>query len=238
MNKLFFRIIPILVLVLFSCQRKDDTTPAGKDKSDVVFYATYEDLDPETRTILQSDGSVLWDAREEISIMLGDKSARFVSTNTEPAATVEFHGSLEGFEYASDDLFWGVYPYSSSNKCEGETLYVDIPSRQQAKDGTFDRNYFISVARRRDFNLYFANVCGGIRFVVNTPGIDRITIHSRGGESVTGTVSVVIEKGRPERPSPPGSPTMPSSFPGPIPRASISLSTPEARRRPPGSTRA
>ena len=172
MNKRYFFIFTTLITLLAACQRKDDTTsnPTGKDQSDVVFYATYEDLDPETRTILQSDGSVLWDAHEEISIMQGGKSARFVSTNTEPAATVEFHGSLEGFEYTSSDLFWGVYPYSASNRCDGETLYVDIPSRQMAKNGTFDRNYFVSVARRSDFNLFFANVCGGIRFVVNTPG--------------------------------------------------------------------
>ena len=143
MNKRYIFIISAFLTLLTACQRKDDTTsanPAGKDLSDVVFYATYEDVDPDTRTILQSDGSIQWDAHEEISIMLGDKSARFVSTNSEPAATVEFHGSLEGFEYASDDLFWGVYPYSASNKCEGETLYVDIPSRQQAKDIIFKSN--------------------------------------------------------------------------------------------------
>ena len=193
MKKHLIYLIPFFVAVLFACERKDDSTSAGKDLSDVVFYATYEDVDPDTRTILQSDGSIQWDAHEEISIMLGDKSARFVSSNSEPAAKVEFHGSLEGFQYSSGDSFWAVYPYSQFNQCNGTTVSVNVPTLQTAKDGTFERDYFVSVARRADFNLYFANVCGGIRFVVNTPGIDKVTIHARGGESPTGTVTIAIE---------------------------------------------
>ena len=200
MNKRYIYLIPALFTILFACERKDDATtvdPAGKDLSDVVFYATYEDVDPDTRTILQSDGSILWDAHEEISILMGDQSARFVSSNTEPAATVEFHGSLNGFQYTSSDYFWAVYPYSQFNKCEGNNVSVYVPGIQTAKDGTFERDYFVSVARRQDFNLYFYNVCGGIKFVVNTPGIDKITIHARGGEAPTGRVTVAIEKNVP-----------------------------------------
>ena len=200
MNKRYIYLIPALLSILFACERKDDATStdlSGKDKSDVVFYATYENADPDTRTILQSDGSILWDAHEEISILLGDKSSRFVSSNTEPAATVEFHGSLNGFQYTSSDYFWAVYPYSQFNKCEGDNVSVYVPTLQTAKDGTFEREYFVSVARRQDFNLYFYNVCGGIKFVVNTPGIDKVTIHARGGEAPTGRVTVGFEKNVP-----------------------------------------
>lgn len=153
---------------------------------DVIFLASW---DPETRTVLQEDGSVWWSPGDEISLFVDGINNRYqlTSTNTDASASANFIGQIGGTTDASKYI--AVYPHSSYNSFDGTTLKAYIPSRQVAVEGSFDKNSFVSVAISEDESLYFNNICSGIKFSVNTSGIDRIRIETNDYIGISGRIS-------------------------------------------------
>ncbi|MBR3075090.1 MAG: Ig domain-containing protein, partial [Bacteroidales bacterium] len=148
---------------------------------------------PQTRTVRRPDGSVWWNTSEAIRVFFGDTSSKFTSTNTEPAATTTFTGSVGGYRFSGNESLWAVYPYSETDAFDGQTLKITIPNRQNAVAGTFDKNSFPSVAKSRNFELSFKNVCGGVKFCVSSDGIKKVTFNGNHFEPLAGTVNVVID---------------------------------------------
>ena len=194
MKKLALAGSALLVVAALSCTRElDIVTPVNQE---YVFEAVWAD-GAGTRTALQEDGtSVWWTTGEEINVFYGCiASGKFVSTNTEPAALTSFSGSLpvvtgtvESGHSASS--FWGVYPYDAATTCDGESVTLNVPSKQSARDGSFADKFFPAVAVSRDFALAFYNVCGGASFCVANTGINAVTFHAVGGENLVGKVKV------------------------------------------------
>ena len=89
--------------------------------------------------------------------------ARFESTNTEQTAVTDFHGTLTG-NASGSDYYWGVYPYSGDNACDGSSVTLRVLESQQAVEGTFANGMFPAVACSRNRDLAFYNVCGGVRY--------------------------------------------------------------------------
>ena len=186
----------LLATLAVACQSKDNSViPASNDgKVELTFKACYADAD-ETRTALQEDGSIKWNPYETINLFYGNAySAPFVSTNDEPDREVEFHGSLSDFHYNNTDSFWAVYPYDENNTCDGSSVTVTLPSTQTAVAGSFDDELFISVAKSNGLNLYFYNLCGGVRFTVQGEGIRSVRIAGANGETLAGKVKVTMDK--------------------------------------------
>ena len=185
-------IIPVL---LIGCAKvKEAEVPQEQEGlHEVVFHAGW---DTETRTVLQEDGSVWWSPGDEISLFIkgdngynedafGHYGYKLTATNTEPAPKADFVGQIG--EVPSDASYFAIYPYQSNLAYweDGDFVFI-VPSSQEACEGTFNKNLVISAAISNNQNLYFRNLCGGIKFSVANEGIDRITIEASQGNPALG----------------------------------------------------
>ncbi len=154
---------------------------------------------PGTRSVRQADGSVLWQAAEEVSVFYGSGSSggsKLTSNNTEPAGSVKLTGSVQMVGSGKD--YWAVYPYSSDNSCDGSSITTVIPPVQTAVAGNFPGNAFPAMAKSKTLGLAFWNLCGGIRFSVSRGDIKSVTFSGNMGEPLAGKVAFVFgEDGRP-----------------------------------------
>ena len=180
-------IVFLLPLVLIGCAKEVEIIQVQSGNlHEVVFHAGWI---PETKTVLQEDMSVWWSPGDEISLFSGPSTNggyKLTSTNDEPAASVDFVGQIG--DNPNTPKYVAVYPYNTSNYYDGTTLKVTIPYDQVATEGTFDKNAFISVAVSEDDNLFFNNICSGIKFSVSTPGVERIFIHTNDNVGISGNV--------------------------------------------------
>ena len=175
-NRAFGLIIPI---VLIGCAKEVDSAeqqPLEQEQEnlhEVVFHAGWA---PETKTVLQEDGSVWWSPGDEISLFVGsgeNGGYKLTSTNTAPAATVDFIGHIGG-----SGSFTAMYPYNETAYCIDGLIVSTIQDVQYAKPGTFADGQLISIANSDNDNLYFYNICGGIKFSVANEGITKVVISS------------------------------------------------------------
>ena len=185
----------ICLAILSGCERQEIDNLGG----DAIFSARFAES-VATKTSLKEDGSVIWGAVEDINLFYGaDFSAKFTSSNADPSYSVDFKGSLSGADFSSDAWFWGVYPYSNDNACDGESVTVSLPSSQNAVAGSFDDKLFITVARTKERTLMFYNVCGGIKFSVTKEGIKEVRFKGNDNEALAGKAKVTFgSDGRPQ----------------------------------------
>ncbi len=164
----------------------------------VVFSAVNEDYNP-TKTVVDDLGySILWKPQEAISLFYESDTycAKFVSDNKETASVVNFVGQLDGFPDTSDGQFWALYPYDENNAFDGAFVSLSVSNRQRAVPGSFDDGLFPSLARTpktnqySDYQLYFQNICGGVKFSVQHDGIRRVVFKGNGGEALAGRIRV------------------------------------------------
>ena len=157
----------------------------------LVFTATREGVDSDTKTVRMSGGETWWSPEEEISLFYGAGTAggsKFVSQNETIAKTATFSGALQ--MSGSDKDFWAVYPYSVENECDGESVITVIPDVQHAVKGNFSDNVFPSLARSKNKSLSFWNICGGVKFSVSRSDIKSITFQSNNNEYLAGKVQI------------------------------------------------
>lgn len=179
-------LIPVVALAL-GCTRELDTQIIAVE-GDITLYATSGE--PGTKTVLQQDGSIFWSPGDRISVFYGDKSGMFESTNTTEAAAAEFRGSLENFTLDGTTEFVAAYPYSPDNGYSGNSLILSLPTYQMAEKKTFVRGVFLSVAKSKDYNLHFYNVCGGVKFTLNRGDITKVVFRGNNGEILSGRLAV------------------------------------------------
>lgn len=202
MKKILNRYASLVVILLLalSCSLKEtesleNALPAGEE---LVFQASVEE-NADAKTVLQSGGAVYWKANESINLFYGANcSAKFVSRNTSPAATADFSGSLKDFSYNSSDKFYAVYPYNENNTCNGSSVTVTLPSKQNAVAGTFADNLFISIAQSSGLTLSFKNLCGGVKFKLSQSGITRVVFKGNNNEVLAGKVRASYNNGTPQ----------------------------------------
>lgn len=179
-------IIPAIIIVI-GCAQEIDTNVTYID-GEFTLHASGE---KGTKTVLQQDGCVFWSPEDYINVFYGDRSGKFSSTNSEEAATAEFIGNLGGFELDGETEFVAAYPYSAATTSTGNTISITLPSEQAAEEGgTFADDLFICVAKSKDFNLHFYNVCGGVKFSLTRKGIKKIVFRGNNGEVLAGRLTV------------------------------------------------
>lgn len=180
-NRMVF--VMAAILSVGSCMVEPD------NPDQMVFYADAAG----TRTSLQSDGSVIWQPKDLISIYHNDYHGQFASTNTTPSASVEFKGTVPNFVRDENQYFYAFYPYSKELTTEGSVYGIPLPSEQTAVEGTFADDLFISAARTKDDRLHFHNVCGGVKFSVAEDGIKKVVFKANGGESIAGKLKIEFD---------------------------------------------
>ena len=188
--KHIFRSFIILssVVAIIGCRQEELQPIEEENLKEMTFHAGWE---PETKTVLQEDGtSIWWSPGDEISIFAGNGSNggyKFVSTNTETSSTAIFKGNI-----SSDcSIYYALYPYESDAFCNDGTIVAAIPAEQSAKDGSFADGSLLSVAASSNDNLYFRNVCSGIKFSVYNDDITKVVFTSLdSSKPIAGNVSI------------------------------------------------
>ena len=192
MNNILRSVLAVsLLFTIYGCV-KDDKAPLNQENlHKVVFHAGWA---PETKTVRQEDGSVWWSPGDEISLFTGEGDNggyKLTSTNTAPAANVDFVGEIG--DKPENASYIAIYPYNTSNRVSGQNVYATIPSNQVAKEGTFENELFVSIAVSDNENLYFKNICSGIKISVSTPGIKKVVITNKDNSSFSGEVQYNLE---------------------------------------------
>ena len=187
-------IIPVL---LAGCAKVQETELHQDQEGlhEVVFHAGW---DPETRTVLQEDGSVWWSPGEKINLFAvvqldvnhwDTAIETFVSTNSVAAPRTDFVGHIQT---SNDATYYAVYPYNPDPSAWDRYVSVTIPTIQTAIAGSFDPAAFVSYAVAQGNNLYFKNVCGGVKFSVSQEGIKAVTFKYTSGDIMSGRLYIDV----------------------------------------------
>lgn len=181
----------ILAMVLaLGCSREIDTNVTYID-GEFTLYATSGEN--ETKTVLQQDGSVFWSPSDCIKVFYGNIPGKFTSTNTAPAASAEFTGSLGSFVMDGVTEFVAAYPFSDYTLLSGNQLSIGLPNEQVAVEGTFADDLFICAAKSKDVHLHFYNVCGGVKFSLARDDIKKVVFRGNDNESLAGRMAVEFD---------------------------------------------
>ncbi len=178
MNKraksIFILLIPSL---LIGCV-KEIEQQSQEDLHEVVFHAGWA---PETKTVLQEDGSVWWSPGDEIILFTKEGATtgyKLTSTNSEDSPITNFVGLIP--DSCDSHTYYAQYPYNENAFFSRDWFYAEIPDVQYATADNISKSQLISVAISNDTNLYFMNVFGGIKFSVANEGITKISIKTNG----------------------------------------------------------
>lgn len=166
-------------IVAIGCVKEADEQPLDKENlQEVVFHAGWA---PETKTVLQEDGSVWWNPEDKIALFVfpecvtqGDDYIFCLESDcTEPSSKTDFVGKVNNGE--GETTYYAIYPYDKAR----EWYSFTIPSVQYATAGGFSPGQFVSFARSTDNYLTFYNLCAGIKFSVAHEGISKVVFKNR-----------------------------------------------------------
>ena len=197
-----------LLAAVTACQVQelDGILSQGGESQFLEFTADFGD-GLSTRTSITSVGKILWSPGESISIFYGNSGessgSEFVSQNTSPNSTATFSGTITAFTGLEEGgqmmSFWAVYPYSASNRCDGNSVIGTLPSEQVAVEENFADNTTLMVSKSPGLALPFYNVGTFLRVCFSRSDISSMTFNGRNGEIVSGRVSVTMDSaGEPE----------------------------------------
>lgn len=186
-----------LGLTLLACSRMEIEQESKQIISEEICFTAYAN-DAETKTERQSDGSVFWNPGDAVSLFFnqGDHGGnRFVAQNTEVSAIAEFKGTITGFAGGGESTggqfwFWGVYPFSEDNSCDGSSVTLTLPAQQIAKAGSFANGIFPTMARSKGLELGFYNICGGFKFTVSRDDIKSVQFRGNANEDLAGKARI------------------------------------------------
>lgn len=188
----------------------EDTTDTPIEQN-MVFHAGFG---PTTRTARQADGKVFWSPNETIAVcrtwssagsdVEADKASLFVSTNTVPAASADFVGTMPA-DFGGDESYkkynanatryWAVYPYCAESFFRYDLATHQLPGVQTAVPDTFPDNLYIAAACSNDNNLHFQHPLGGIKFSLVNEGAVKATLSTNNFEGLWGFVSLEYYEG-------------------------------------------
>jgi len=200
MKKLEFYLCVIGLLT--ACVKEDGVKDLAHESQmqNLVFVGEVAS-DDAMKTYLTYNNEVWWHSKEEINVFYGPYydsfkpvGGKFVSTNEEPAKSVEFSGSLplDPSKMTAKNSYWAIYPYNENNSLNRDGVILTVPDVQVATLGSVSKNMFPSVAVSKDMNLAFYNLCGGIKFSVSQKNIQAIIIQGKNNETIAGTVQCVV----------------------------------------------
>ena len=194
MSKKIYPILMAGLLAVVSCVRidEDPVDNLTNYQGDIVSLVAKHEND-DTRTVRQTNGAIYWNPSESIRLFYGTTSSKFTSSNTAPAATATFSGSLGGYQFKTGENVWAVYPYSDDDVFDGNKVTLSVPNKQIATAGSFDPSAFPCIAKSSSFELTFKNLCGGIKFRLSKPGVKKVTFRGTHSEPLAGRVVVSLD---------------------------------------------
>ena len=163
--KTFIRttLISAICLIAASCLQ-DASLESGHKKNEPLTIST----EKETKTSLNGS-EVHWSSDDVVAIF--DKSN--VKNRFQAVSTNGSNAKFSGEVTSGTTMIYAVYPYNLADSANGSTLNVTIPPEQTSKDGSFDEEHNISVAKAAKTpgvevvnGISFKNVCAYLKFTV------------------------------------------------------------------------
>ena len=198
MKKSLLLLTALAIALSWACNRIENDFDFSTDPVDGVeltIHATQADASA-TRTVLMPDKSIYWTKGDAVNVFYGSQSyGLFSSDIEEPARTADFTGTLSvtvgsSGAGAGTQAFWGVYPYDENNTCDGSSVTLTLPSRQEALAGSFANKLNPSVATSSGLSLAFYNVGAPFYFSVTQEGVTSATFRGNNNEDLAGRIRV------------------------------------------------
>lgn len=184
----------------------------------VVMHATIAGNETVSRTAILNNGEVFWSLSEVIDVYTlsdlpnGAEPFHFVSTNSSPSGSADFEGEITINE---SETYFALYP--GDGMCSSEQLYGSYwgdllthempPSVLQGylnPDQTVDYELEMDETPINSSgnammatysvgsvdNMFFQNICSGLKFSVSESGITKVSLKGNDGEKLAGTFSL------------------------------------------------
>ena len=181
------------MLALSSCSNDDNEQTPQNAPRQMTFTAGFGD-GTQTRTTLNADKSVSFDANDAISIF-SENNNNVQFTTTAGGATADFTGTA----VAGDATYYAVYPYKDSYTFSGGIVSgVTIDDYQPVntiEGQTWSKSSVISYATTTGSDLEFHNACALLKITNNTGVGAEIKISADAGQSLAGTFDLNTSTG-------------------------------------------
>lgn len=189
-------VLGFVLLTLISCSRESVGSVVDKDKES-VYVASFSIAKPDSKTVVDSGtGAMSWKPGNAISLFYGNQNLKFTSKETEISKTATFAGKIpEDIKNPADERILALYPYNASAVCDGHTIVTTLSHIQQSEENTFSDDLFISVSQANvsSENLYFHNLCSGVRFRFQKEGVYKVIFRGNDSEAIAGEVRIAID---------------------------------------------
>lgn len=190
-------ILPSFICLLaVSCTVQETEPLVPPQPKDMVFYASLESSEPDTKVYLDENIKILWDEEDLISIF--NKSTlnqkfMFDGETGENAGT--FHWIDNGYFGAGNDLDYicAVYPYQESTTISNSgVLTLTLPEEQTYREESFGPGANTMVSVTDDNLLRFKNVGGylALKFYGEDVSVSSIRLIGNNGETLSGEATI------------------------------------------------
>lgn len=178
--------LALSIFFAISCEENMQESAAALNYRFVPVFASAETA---TRTVLQDDLSVTWEASDKINVFydLDGSTSSAQYSASEAGASVQFDGSVpDGAE-----VKYAAYPYNADATLSGNVITTEIPAEQTAVPGSFGSGACVAAGKiDASGNVTMYNVCGLLKFTLTTSDITSILISGTSGECLAGKVTV------------------------------------------------
>lgn len=190
-----------LAMLFAGCAKDEIRNEVGgySNKFAPVFHAGFADNDKETKTFLNENGHLRWNADDRLTIFVGKTLNSQYAFDGEDGDNAGEFIQIGGSSFSTGnqlDANYAVYPYSKSTKISEEgVISLSLPATQNYGVNSFgrDANTMVSVTEDADdYYLPFKNVCGYL--VIKLYGdatIASVSLSGNNGEKLAGAAKVV-----------------------------------------------
>ena len=185
-----------IYLLAVSCTVQETEPIAPPQPEDMVFYASLESSEAETKVYLDENIKILWDVNDQISIFNESTlNQQFMFDGEEPANSGTFHWVDNGYFGAGNDLDYicAVYPYQESTTISNSgVLTLTLPEEQTYREKSFGPGANTMVSVTTDNLLKFKNVGGylALKFYGEDVTVSSIRLVGNNGEPLSGEATV------------------------------------------------
>ena len=179
-------VLALSIFFAISCEENMQESAAALNYRFVPVFASAETA---TRTVLQNDLSVTWEASDKINVFydLGGSISSAEYSASDAGASVQFDGSVPDGAVLS----YAVYPYNADATLSGNVITTEIPVEQTAVSASFGSGSCVAAGKiDASGNVTMYNVCGLLKFTLTTSDITSILISGTSGECLAGQVAV------------------------------------------------
>ena len=202
-KKLFLQSFICLLAVSCTVRELDVVTPTPtKDgDEDLVFYASLESSEPDTRVVLDEHIKILWDPDDRISIFNESTlNQQFRFKGDKQANSGTFGWVDNGYFGAGNDLDYicAVYPFDESTTISNsDVLTLTLPAVQTYREKSFGRGANTMVSVTNEHLLKFKNIGGylALKFYGSNVTVKTITLAGNSGERLAGEATLPLPYG-------------------------------------------